>query len=68
MKSSLTSLFCSVSACSLLGCANLEPRPQESGEGMKDHAQSVGHPRKVIKLSTKTYGDASNAENEIKAF
>jgi hypothetical protein len=57
MKSFPTLLFCSVSACSLLGCANLKPSPQDSGDGMKDHAQSVGHPRKVIKLSTKTYGD-----------
>ena len=35
---------------------------------MKDHAPSVGHPHKVIKLSTRTYDDESNAANEIKAF
>jgi hypothetical protein len=68
MKSSLVLLFCGFSAWSLLGCATVKTRPSESNEEMNYHTPSVGLPHKVIKLSTRTYGDESNSVKEIKAF
>jgi hypothetical protein len=35
---------------------------------MKEHAPNAVNPRKVIKLSTRTYNDESNAGKEIKAY
>lgn len=68
MQSSLALLFCGFSVWSLVSCASVKFRTKDSGEEMKNHTPSVGRPHKVIKLSTRTYGDESNSVKEIKAF